>query len=202
MISVAIVDTGAGNLFAVRRAIRRSGGSPRVTRDPATIRRSSLVVLPGVASFTATTRGLKGLRSCLIQRHVNGRPLLGICAGFQALASRSEEGPGRGLEIVPSTVKELRSPRRPHMGWSPLTLSPDRLWEGVGPAEPWVFFAHSYALPPQGSAVRAVAEHKGEWFAAAARWNTTVGVQFHPELSGPVGGRFLSNMMEWAEELR
>ncbi len=199
MSSVAIVDTGAGNFFGVRRGFRQIGVRARVTRDRATLRAATLVVIPGVASFSATCRGLRDLTSLLLDRHDRGRAILGICAGFQALAERSDEGAGRGLGLVPQRVRALGTARCPHIGWSRLVRRTDPLLDRLGTDDPWVFFAHSYALPATGRGILASAEHDGVRFAAAARWGATVGVQFHPELSGPVGRRFLSNMMASAE---
>ncbi len=199
MSSVALVDTGAGNFFGVRRAFRQIGYRARLTRDPATLRTATLVVIPGVASFSATCRGLGGVRSLLLDRQRHGRALLGICAGFQAFAAASDEGPGRGLGLTPQRVRALGTARCPHIGWSPLTLRPDRVFDGLGPDPPWAFFAHSFALPPTPRGLLASAELDGVRFAAVARWGGAVGVQFHPELSGRVGRRFLSNMMQTAE---
>jgi len=200
MSSVAVVDTGTGNVFGVRRAFRQIGYRARLTRDRATLRGATLVVIPGVASFSATCRGLDGLRSLLLARHRQGRALLGVCAGFQAFAETSEEGPGRGLGLTPRRVRALGAARSPHIGWSPLTLRPSPLFEGLGPGRPWTFFAHSFALPRSREGLLATAEVDGVGFTAAARWGCAVGVQFHPELSGRVGRRFLSNIMQWAEE--
>ncbi|MHB1435544.1 MAG: imidazole glycerol phosphate synthase subunit HisH [Thermoplasmata archaeon] len=199
MNSVAIVDTGTGNLFGIRRGFRQIGYRARVTRDVGTLRAATLVVIPGVASFSATCRGLTGLRSVLLDRHRRDRAILGVCAGFQAFAERSEEGPGRGLGLTAQPVRPLGTPRCPHIGWSPLTLRTDPLFEGLGTDAPWVFFAHSFALPAPRRGLLASAKHDGLRFTAAARWATAVGVQFHPELSGRIGRRFLSNMMQLAE---
>ena len=199
MSSVAIVDTGAGNFFGVRRAFRQIGRRARLTRDPATLRAATLVVLPGVASFTATCRGLDGVRALLLARQRRGRAILGVCAGFQAFATASDEGPGRGLGFTAQRVRALRAARCPHIGWSPLTLRPDAVFEGLGPDRPWAFFAHSFAFPPTAQGLLASADLDGVPFTAVARWGSAVGVQFHPELSGPVGRRLLSNILQWAE---
>jgi glutamine amidotransferase len=60
----------------------------------------------------------------------------------------------------------------------------------------FVYFTHSYRAPPIRGTV-AVTEY-GEAFTAAAEHDNVMGVQFHPEKSGPVGLRILRNFVELA----
>ncbi len=65
--------------------------------------------------------------------------------------------------------------------------------EGV-PASAQVYFTHSYAAPRSGETV-AITEHGGA-FTAIVQRGQVAGVQFHPEKSGDVGLRILSNFLE------
>lgn len=196
-----IVDTGTGNLFSLTRAFERLGRRPRIARVPAEVARAELLVLPGVASFSGIARGLDPFRSEFLDRIASGVPVLGICAGLQILARRSEEGAGAGLGVVPGEVIRLPAPILPHMGWSPLRRGADPFLAGLAPSgvDPDLYYAHTYALPATTPGTLATSHH-GIDFAAVVRSGSVVGVQFHPEKSGPVGARFLAAFLAWASE--
>ncbi|TFG91607.1 MAG: imidazole glycerol phosphate synthase subunit HisH, partial [Myxococcales bacterium] len=81
---VAVVDYGFGNLRSVAKALARSGVDPRVTSDPADLRRADAVVLPGVGAFAdaATSLAAKGLDEAVRGAIEEGRPYLGLCLGL------------------------------------------------------------------------------------------------------------------------
>jgi glutamine amidotransferase len=66
------------------------------------------------------------------------------------------------------------------------------LFEGIEEGSQ-VYFTHSYAAPITGDAV-AVTTH-GRPFASAVERGQVFGVQFHPEKSGDVGLRVLTNFL-------
>ncbi|HWN69638.1 MAG TPA: imidazole glycerol phosphate synthase subunit HisH, partial [Haliangium sp.] len=65
--SVAIVDTGSGNLRSVAKALAHVGGEPTITGDPDAIRRAERVVVPGQGAFGAFVRAMheRGLEPAL-----------------------------------------------------------------------------------------------------------------------------------------
>src|SRR5438093_12510949 len=95
---VAIVDYGAGNLTSVASAVRHLGEEPRITRSPQEILRADRVIFPGVGAAGASMGNLKrlGLDDAIRQVFQGGRPLLGICIGFQVIFNDSEEDGGTG----------------------------------------------------------------------------------------------------------
>ncbi len=123
-----------------------------------------------------------------------GVPFLGICVGMQLLYRASEESPGvAGLGVLDGVVRALPAGvKRPQMQWNVLLAARDDslLLDGLGP-EPWVYFVHSFA-PEATAEVVATCDYGGSVVAAVERgplWAT----QFHPEKSGAVGARVLSN---------
>ncbi|WP_341746832.1 cobyric acid synthase [Dermatophilus congolensis] len=98
-----------------------------VTRDPDVLARADLLVLPGSRSTLADLSGLRadGLGEVVAQRARAGRPVLGICGGYQMLAERvidqeCVEAPSpvnvEGLGLLPVQVvftaqKHLGTPR-------------------------------------------------------------------------------------------
>jgi imidazole glycerol-phosphate synthase subunit HisH len=193
--NVAVIKLGIGNTASVMFALERLGAKAELTSDPARIAAAERIILPGVGA-AAHAMGLleaNGLREVLREFT---RPLLGICLGQQVLYARSEEGDATGLGIFPGQVTALEGSRSlpiPHMGWSALHVEQQHpLLESVRSGD-YVYFVHSYACPI-GSETLATAAYGRPFGAVVAKANV-FGCQFHPERSGAVGARILSNFL-------
>lgn len=192
---IAIVDYGVGNLRSVERALVHVGAEPVITADPEALERAEGLVLPGVGAFAAAVRKLSenGLGWRVAELARRGKPVLGVCLGYQLLFDESVEG-GRheGLGLLPGRVVPVEgSPHLPVIGWSRLKQTgPSSLWESVAD-EAYFYFVHSYAPEASEAAIGCTAHSPA---AAAARGNV-VGTQFHPEKSGPDGLRIYRNFV-------
>lgn len=78
----------------------------RLTRDPDVLRDADLVVVPGSKATVADLADLRaaGLDRVLRERVVTGRPVLGICGGYQMLGTAIEDD---GVETGTGTVDGL-----------------------------------------------------------------------------------------------
>lgn len=195
---IAIFDYGAGNLRSVQNTLAELGHEYTLVRDATGLRQASKILLPGVGHFGQMMRALDELnvRGAFIERIQAGVPFLGICLGLQALFEASEEAPeARGLGIFPGTVQRFPAGARvPHMGWNELELrGPSRLVHDLN-ARPFVYFAHSYYVPLDANATAACTYEVA--YTAVLEHNNVLGVQFHPEKSGPVGLRIVRNFLE------
>ena len=181
MSDVVVVDYGAGNTRSVRAALARLGRTSEVSADPDEVLGAPFVVLPGVGSAKSAMAHLDetGVAGALRERFAAGDPLLGICLGLQlALQSTEEDGGVAGLGLLEGRVTRLVAPRVPRLGWALV--------------EPWgeaYYFAHSFAA----ASPHATATSDGITVAVAA--GSFVGVQFHPEKSGPAGLEFLERCL-------
>jgi imidazole glycerol-phosphate synthase subunit HisH len=191
---IAIVDYGAGNLVSVKKAFDWLGQECVITANPADVRRSSKIVLPGVGHFSSTSSlarsGLKEAITEAINRNIS---FLGICVGMQWMFSGSEESPETpGLSLFPGSCTRFpQTVKSPHVGWNQLEVaSTSRLFRGLSP-QPFVYFTHSYFAPVIGTTV-ACSDYAGK-FSAAVERDLLFGVQFHPEKSGETGLRLLAN---------
>ncbi len=191
---LTLLDTGAGNLHSLGRALESCGAAVAVETDARRCLDAQALVLPGVGAFAPAAERLAPVRADLAQALRDGLPCLAICLGLQLLLTASEEGPGEGLSVLPGRVQRLRARRVPHMGWNSVE-GQDRLLALSGLTT--AYYAHSYlCVLTDTAAVRAVSEHESVRIPALVRTARTVGVQFHPEKSGPAGRRFLAAVLE------
>jgi imidazole glycerol phosphate synthase glutamine amidotransferase subunit len=195
---IGIFDYGAGNLRSVQNTLDEIGATYELVRDAAGLEGASKIVLPGVGHFGQMLRALDEMdvRGAFVNRIRAGVPFLGICLGLQGLFDSSEEAPEqRGLGIFPGVVKRFdASARVPHMGWNRLDpVRPTRLLAGL-PENSYVYFAHSYYVPVVEQTA-ATCTYTLPYTAVLEAGNV-VGVQCHPEKSGPVGLTIVRNFVE------
>jgi imidazole glycerol phosphate synthase glutamine amidotransferase subunit len=203
---LVIVDSGIANLASIRGAFGVLGIDCTVTRDAATVRAATRLVVPGVGAFGAGRAALAhgALDRAILERAASGIPVLGICLGFQLLTEGSDEAPGvAGLGLVSGTCRRLpRSVRVPQLGWNGVEPGVGARFVMVGG---YAAYANSFALPaPHGPAAgESVAiSHHGIDFVAAFERDGLLGCQFHPELSGPWGLALLSRWLDPASARR
>ncbi len=200
---IQVIDYKAGNLTSVVKALHFLGAETHVTQSPADVRNATKIVLPGVGHFRATQL-LHDLQLTEATREAiaRGVPFLGICVGLQWLYQGSTEAEstdglchfGGACDRFPATYEgELL--KSPHVGWNSLEdIRPDsRLLRNIAPGS-FVYYTHSWRAPV--SADTAATTTYGGSFTAAVERNNVMGVQFHPEKSGPTGLQILRNFVE------
>lgn len=201
---LAVIDYGIGNVRSVLNAFEHIGASAVLTRDAETLANASGLILPGVGAFGEGMRRLQayGLRDQLIELARNGKPLLGICLGFQMLMHSSTElGDHAGLDLIPLEVVHLPvSARLPHIGWSPVTTAsdapaPSQLLHGLESER--FYFVHSYGvMQPDAPVVAGLVTYESCCFLALIESGNVFGTQFHPEKSGEAGLQLLRNFWD------
>jgi glutamine amidotransferase len=205
--TIALIDYGAGNLTSVRKALAHLGARVVCPETPAALRDASGVIVPGVGHFQATSALDAGWREAIGDLVAAGSPLLGICLGMQWLFKQSTEAPDvAGLGVIAGCCGRLSGRgnglrlKVPHVGWNALRRTGDSLLlDGIEDGS-YAYFTHSYAAPitPETAATTSY----GDTFASAVELGLVFGVQFHPEKSGDVGLRILSNFLRLVPHAR
>lgn len=197
---IAILDYGSGNLRSAQRAFALTGHETMVTSDPDLCLASDGLIVPGVGAYGACMEQLiaAGGREIIAARIASEKPIMGICVGAQILFSAGREKGGHaGLGVFAGEVSQINAPILPHIGWNNVHSEPSSiLFQGL--QDESFYFVHSFA------AKNAVADATNSWctygedFLAAVERGPVSAVQFHPEKSGAVGARLISN---WAGTL-
>lgn len=203
--SLVVVDYGVGNVFSVVNALKMIGESPILSAEPSVVSSADRLILPGVGSFSAVMRTLQasGLKESINTFIRSDRPFLGICVGMQVLMSASSEfGYHEGLGYIKGTVDRIpdisdsgAQLKVPHIGWTRLQCdNPDHAC--YAQYESYFYFVHSFQCNPDNpeNLIATASRHNTSICAIVGRDNI-MGVQFHPERSGPDGLRFLKKFV-------
>ena len=202
---MVVLDYGSGNVHSAAKAVEAAGARVELTADRDRVLAADGLVVPGVGAFGAVMDALRAVRGdeLIDRRLAGGRGVLGICVGMQVMFERGDEGGvvADGLAQWPGTVRAVKAPIVPHMGWNTISApAASRLFEGLH-AERF-YFVHSYAAhewsldphPAIPAPLVTRAQH-GESFVAAVENGPLTATQFHPEKSGQAGLRLLTNWL-------
>jgi len=192
---IVVIDYNVGNVKSVCNAFRHIGCESDLSRAPKTIAQATGLVLPGVAAFGYAMEALGAAAGPIKRSVAAGKPILGICVGFQMLFDRSSEyGPHEGLGLVAGDVVPIPSEQIvPHMGWNLVGLPGEMdLFAGLGP-EKHFYFAHSYHAQVSDTGASIAHTDYGFQLVASVQKDNVYGVQFHPEKSGAQGLQVLQN---------
>ena len=197
------MDYDAGNLHSVQRACREVGLETTISSDPDVLRHASRVVFPGVGAAGAAMRSLRaeGMDEALREVIAAGRPVLGICLGLQISLDYSEENDTQTLGIIAGRVRrfDLDHPdlKVPHMGWNEVVVQkPHPVLAGIEPGDEFYFVHAYYPEPSDPARTLALTEYEHP-FACVIGADNYIATQFHPEKSGRVGLRLISNFAKW-----
>lgn len=193
-----VIDYNVGNVKSVCNAFRHLGCEAKLSCEPRDIKAAAGLVLPGVAAFGYAVSALGSLAELIKEFALAGKPLLGICVGYQMLFDQSVEyGPHKGLGLITGDVVPIPSSQTvPHMGWNLVKLPEDMdLFAGL-PREKHFYFAHSFYADVADAQAKIAYTDYGFQLPASVQKGTIFGTQFHPEKSGKAGLKVLENFSE------
>lgn len=197
-----IVDYNVGNLSNVFRACRHLGLDSEFVNSADKIKDAGTIILPGVGAFGPAMKNLEslGLKESLLNHAKAGKPVVGICLGFQLLFEKSSEnGNHAGLGLVDgevlsfNKVKNQFSVQVPNIGWEKVKVSDSVKNENLNFD---AYFTHSYfAKPKNPSHALATSLNRDFEFCCSVLKENVCGTQFHPEISGDEGLKFLNRII-------
>ncbi len=82
---IVVIDYGVGNVRSVTNALRYIGCDVRVSCERGAIEDADGIILPGVGACGYAMKVLGSLAETIRQTALAGKPLLGICLGYQLL---------------------------------------------------------------------------------------------------------------------
>jgi glutamine amidotransferase len=197
---IALVDFGAGNLRSVENALDALKVASAIASTPTELAGAEAIIFPGVGAAAPAMAALRarGLDRALVEAIQRDKPFLGICLGLQLLFDSSAEDGATCLGVFRGTVERLPTGEKlPHIGWNTLERVADHpVLTGLeGEA---MYFVHSYVGVPWDRQLIAAETTHGVPFVSAVAAGQLVGVQFHPERSGPAGLKLLENFVRFA----
>ena len=196
MVSVAIFDYGAGNIFSLKNSLEKVGATVSVITDFDKPNNFSGIFLPGVGNFDPAMLSISKSTTSFLD-FVKETPVFGICLGMEMFFKQSQEGIEKGLNVIDGEVISLpNSLKVPHMGWNDLQIKePGVILNGVKNGS-WVYFVHSFRAKPDSESVITAESDYGIKVPAVVEKDNFYGTQFHPEKSGDVGKIMLKNFLE------
>ncbi len=197
MVSVAIFDYGAGNIFSLKNSLKKNDATVDIITSFDKVDNYSGILLPGVGNFDPAIRSIRDYSKIDFKDYVKDKiPVLGICLGMEMFFEKSEEGTEEGLGVIDGEVIVLPNTMKvPHMGWNSLEIkTQSKFLEGVEDGA-WVYFVHSYRAKPKSNDVIVADSDYGIKVPAVIEKANFFGTQFHPEKSSKVGSLMIKNFL-------
>lgn len=181
-----LINIPSSNILNVRRFLTHLAANRKVSSCRST---DLLTVIPGVGSFDCAIEYLNANSLDLHSLMGQSSLVIGICLGMHISYASSQESakclPGYSLSnhIVVS-LQESPIERAQHTGWNYVFFLHDEMSTLSG----YYYFSHAYGVQWYDSP-RNIAYYyfNGRKYVAATRTLNFIGLQFHPELSGPSG---------------
>lgn len=194
---IAVIKYNSGNVQSVLYALERLGAQAELTDDPNVIKSADKVIFPGQGEASTAMKYLKERKLDQLISDIK-QPFLGVCLGLQLLCEHSEENNTDCLGIFPVKVKRFlpensQEFKVPHVGWNELeNLVQNPLLKDL-PDHPFVYYVHSFYA--ELSDLTIAQTHYIHDFSAILQKDNYYAIQAHPEKSGLVGEKLLSNFL-------
>ena len=199
---IGIIDYGMGNLRSVENALHKLKVDCVITSQKEVLYQCQKWILPGVGAFPDCISNLKkmDLFDYIKDSVNNGKPLLGICLGMQALFEYSTEMEYcQGFGFIKGNIQLMEdlNVRIPHIGWNQLEKNQDHDIYSILGHEPYVYFVHSYyAQDYEDKDLIGYSIYGDLKICGLVQHKNVLGCQFHPEKSAEDGLKILKYFVE------
>tara|TARA_B100000674_G_C37978104_1_gene980523 strand:- start:1969 stop:2628 length:660 start_codon:yes stop_codon:yes gene_type:complete len=208
-IKITIIDYDNGNLESVYRACDYVGMTPIISSNQSEIDKSDAIILPGVGAFGDAMKSLKeGNLIDPIYNFINtGKIVVGICLGMQLFLNKSEESSKEnGLGLIEgeclhfSKFFQNTNTKVPQIQWNTI-YSENKIDFNEGSPfnslkqNEFMFFVHSFFVKTKNkNDILALSKYGDIEYCSALQKDNIIGMQFHPEKSGPKGLEIYENI--------
>lgn len=192
---IVIIDYGAGNIKSIQFAFDRLGITTTLSSNIDTILAADKIIFPGVGEASSAMNMLVNHKLDKVIPELQ-QPVLGICLGMQLLCTHTEEGHTNGLGIFQTKVKRFSTQghiKVPQIGWNTIENLRSPLFKGIS-EQSFMYLVHSFYAETCMESIATTTY--GLTYASALQHKNFYGVQFHPEKSGEIGSKLLSNFLE------
>lgn len=191
---VIILDYGLGNYESLKAAFSNLNCDINISNLKSELKKSDLIILPGVGTFPEAIKNLKKLRldKFLKKLSTRGKKILGICLGMQLLTYSSDELVfTEGLKIIKGKFKCMK---KHNIGWSKLDYLKKK--NNISRLnKDYFFFQHGISYTGPKKNIFAYTQGFSNLI-SIIKENNTIGVQFHPEKSQAAGINFLNSLLQ------
>ena len=209
---ISIIDYGSGNIKSVSKAVEFAAQNlnksivVNVTSEPAAIRQSDKIILPGQGSFKKCAQHLKNISGMMDELHdfviEKKKNIFGICVGMQLFADVGEEdGGSNGFGWIKGSVKKInilnKDLKLPHMGWNEVVIKQNTTLFDHMTMDKHFYFVHSYQFIAEDQKNVAASTFYQDEITVAVLKDNIFGTQFHPEKSQKNGIQILENFIKW-----
>ncbi|MDH4199188.1 MAG: imidazole glycerol phosphate synthase subunit HisH [Spirochaetia bacterium] len=192
------LDFGMGNIRSLQKAFEHLGHKVEVIRTPEPVSKADAIVIPGDGAFGQAMENIRaaGFYEAVMDFIKSGKPVLGVCIGFQILFESSEEFDynGSGFGLFRGKINKFNSVGLlvPHIGWNNVEWTKNsRLTQGIENGS-YFYFVHSFRCDEQHEWATGISSYGGT-FTAVVEKDNVYGLQFHPEKSHKNGLKLLEN---------
>ncbi len=208
-IKITIIDYDNGNLESVYRACDYVGMTPIISSNQSEIDKSDAIILPGVGAFGDAMKSLKegNLIDPIYNFIKTGKIVVGICLGMQLFLNKSEESSKEnGLGLIEgeclhfSKFFQNTNTKVPQIQWNTIYSENKIDFNKASPfsslkQNEFMFFVHSFFVKTKNKGdILSLSKYGDIEYCSALQKDNIIGMQFHPEKSGPKGLEIYENI--------
>lgn len=203
---LAILHNPITNQRNLEKILLQCGFEVQILKKASELRDEHILFLAGNGSFGGYLGYLREANfiEAILSHSRAGAPLIGICAGMQVLSDGSDENKKeQGLGIFSGKFSSFNSPMATNLGKRNVNFL-NSFCPNVSHEK--FFFCHSFYLNQktvsEANEDLAQSEFSNTVFPAIVKKQRTIGIQFHPELSGSIGKDLLLSLMGFLNDRR
>jgi glutamine amidotransferase len=211
MIDIAIIDYGMGNLYSLYCACKVFGFKTKITNDEEIIKKSKIIILPGVGAFPDAMRIIKKkkLDYIILKNFEKNKKIIGICLGMQLLFDSSNEfkiTKGLGLvkgEVLGFNPSYFKSDYSLNVGWNRIIKKnvKNNLLENIKKQDKFYFIHSYYCKPKDQKIITTNSFFNKNQFCSSIKSKNIEAFQFHPEKSSLSGLKIFKNIKKELNEI-